>query len=708
MSSQTKNEQEWYKFWEENGFFKPEVNPDGQPYCIILPPPNANAPLHLGHAMYTIEDILIRFHRMKGFSTLWLPGADHAGFETQVVFEKHLAKEGKSRFDYDRDTFYKMIWDFAQQNKGGMEQQLRRLGFSLDWSRKKFTLEPDIVKIVYQTFKRLYDDGLVYKANRLINYCTKDGTSFSDLEVVYTEQNNKLYFVKYPLADGSGHIVVATTRPETMFGDSAVAVHPDDKRYSKLIGKKVQLPLTDRAIPIIADQAVNKEFGTGAVKITPAHDPADYEIGERHNLKQITVIGFDGKMLPITGKYQGLTAKRARTEVISDLEKEGLIEKVEDYHHRVGTCYKCGTVIEPLLMHQWFIKVKPLAEEALRVVKKGQIKIYPPVFTKTYYQWMENIRDWNISRQIVWGIRIPAWYCKECGKIIVTEGEPPQSCNCGSNQLNQDTDTFDTWFSSGQWPYATLKLSQPGDFDKFYPTSVMETGYDILFFWVARMIMLGIYATGKEPFKDVVLHGIVRDPLGQKMSKSKGNVVSPIEVVDQYGADAARMALVYGTALGHDQTLSYSKLQAMRNFTTKLQNIGRFITEFKPQDAQDQISDHKQDQEIIRKLTQLTTRVTQALERYRFNDAAEALYNFIWHEFADKYIESAKTRRAEAQPTLEFVFRTCLELLHPFMPFITEELWQKLPHEGPSIMLAHWPTDNKLNSGLTKKPASES
>ncbi len=689
---QSEIEAKWYKFWEEQGFFKPEVNPDGEPYTIILPPPNANAPLHFGHAMYVIEDILIRYKRMQGYSALWLPGSDHAGFETQYVFEKHLEKQGKSRFDYDRDTLYKLIWDFVQENTGTMENQLRRLGYSVDWSRMKFTLDPDIVKVVYKTFKRLFEDGLIYRSNRLVNYCTFNGTSFSDLEVNYVEKQDKLYFIKYPFADGTGSITIATTRPETLFGDSAVAVNPEDSRYQDIIGQTLILPLTNRHIQIIADLRVEKDFGTGAVKITPAHDPLDYEIGRDNNLEQITVIGFDGKLKEVAQKFAGMYPKQARDAVVEELNQLGLVEKAEDYTHRIGTCYKCGKPIEPLLLEQWFIDVKSLSRKAIKAVKTGEIKIYPKNWETTYFRWLENIKDWNISRQIVWGMQIPAWFCNKCSEWIVTEGEVPEKCpNCQNSSLERDTDVFDTWFSSGQWPYATLQSTKEGDFEKFYPTSVMETMYDILLFWVARMIMLGIYATGKVPFKNIVLHGKVLDPLGQKMSKSKGNVVNSIEIVEQYGADAARMALVYGTAFGHDQALSHPKLQAMRNFTNKLWNIGRFIIEFKPEDSANKFSFHSDDQEIIKKTQELSVKVSTALDQYRFHDAADSLYEFIWHQFADKYLESVKNRRSEAQPTLEYVFKTCLELLHPFMPFITEELWQKLPHQGESIMIAKWP-----------------
>ena len=516
-------EEKIYQQWEEKGYFKPQKRfGNEEKYSIILPLPNANAPLHFGHAMFVIEDILTRFHRMQGAKTEWLPGADHAGFETQFVFEKKLQAEGKSRFDFDRETLYKMIWDFVQSNRPVMEKQLRRLGFSLDWEKSKFPLDPNIIKIVYETFRNLYDDGLVYRAKRLVNYCTFDGTSFSDLEVIYAEKQSKLYFVKYPLVDGNS-IMVATTRPETMFGDTAVAVNPQDKRYQDLVGKKLKLPLTDRKITIIADASVDKEFGTGAVKVTPAHDPNDYELGQKHKLEQITVIGFDGKMTKEAGEFKGLYGKQARVKVVEKLDELGLLEKEENISHQVPVCYKCKNPIEPLLMDQWFIKMQPLAEAAIEVVKKKIIKIYPQNFEKIYLQFLENIRDWNISRQIVWGIQIPAWSCKKCHAWTVTSGGTPEKCSqCSSKELIQDQDVFDTWFSSGQWPYASLKTTNALE---FYPTTVMETGYDILRWWVARMVMLGIYIQRKQgvgglgkqiPFQNIVLHGLSQRSFGEE------------------------------------------------------------------------------------------------------------------------------------------------------------------------------------------------
>ena len=574
-------EEKIYNSWEKKGYFKPQERfGNKKHYSIILPLPNANAPLHFGHAMFVIEDILTRFHRMLGEKTLWLPGADHAGFETQFVYEKKLQSEGKSRFDFDRETLYQNIWDFVQSNRPVMEGQLRRLGFSLDWDKSKFPLDPNIVKIVYRTFKNLYDDGLVYRAKRLVNYCTFDGTSFSDLEVIYEERKNPLYYIKY------GPLVLATTRPETKFGDTAVAVHPDDKRYQQYIGKELEIEtvLGKAKIKVVADKMVDPAFGTGVVKITPAHDFDDFEVAQRHNLPMVQVIGFDGKMNEKAGKFAGMYAKQARKAVVEEMQAKGLIEKIdENYVHRIGVCYKCKNPIEPLPLEQWFVKMQPLAEPAIKAVKTGAIKIYPQSFEKLYFQFLENIRDWNISRQIVWGIRIPAWKCQQCHEWIVTDGEVPSNCKCGATELKQDQDVFDTWFSSGQWPYATLKTTNALE---FYPTTVMETGYDILRWWVARMVMLGIYIQQKQgvgelvkqiPFQNIVLHGLVNDPLGKKMSKSKGNVINPMEIVDQYGADSIRFALAYGTALGNDQILSYPKLEAMRKFSNKLWNIARFI-----------------------------------------------------------------------------------------------------------------------------------
>lgn len=703
-------EEQWYKQWEDAGAFIPAKDPKKKPFTIILPPPNANADLHIGHAMMMIEDVVIRYHRMKGDAALWLPGADHAGFETQFVFEKHLAKEGKSRFDFPREELYRMIWDFVHKNRGTMENQLRRLGFSLDWTRNTFTLDPNIVTIVYQTFKRLHDDGLVYRSERLVNYCTKCGTGFSDLEVVSAETQGSLYFIRFPLTDGN-HITIATTRPETMLGDVAVMVHPKDKRYQKYIGKQVRLPLTDRIIPVIADEYVDKKFGTGAVKVTPAHDFNDYEIAKKHGLTFPPVIGFNGKMKN-TGVVDGLRVKAAREEVVKKLQEQALLEKVEPHAMVVKSCYKCGTTLEPLPLPQWYVKVKPLTEKAVAAIKKKQVTFAPKRFEKIAVRWLTDFHDWNISRQIVWGIRIPAWKCADCSKQqeywIVTDGASPDRCSqCGGTNLEQDSDTFDTWFSSGQWPFATLKVHKPGDFDYFYPTSVMETGYDILPWWVCRMIMLGLYATGDVPYHTVCLHGLVRDGKGQKMSKSKGNVINPIVMIDQYGADALRMALVYGTALGNDLALSEDKIRGMRNFSNKLWNIGRFIRmnqetfqqqgikvhPFDPKKKRSAL--HTEEKQYLSKLAMVTAKVAKHIESYRFDQAAAVLYEFIWHEFADNYIEASKERlksgNADTLAVMQHIFITSLTLLHPIMPFITEEIVKQLQPDHTPLIVSPWP-----------------
>jgi valyl-tRNA synthetase len=680
-------EEKIYKQWEEKGYFKPEINPNGKPYCIMLPLPNANGSLHLGHGMFAVEDILIRYHRMKGDSTLWFPGTDHAGIETQFVFEKKLRAEGKSRLDFDQETLYKMIWDYVEENRGTIEKQLRKLGLSLDWSREKYPLNPEIVDLVYKTFKKLFDDGYAYRGKRLVNYCTFDGTGFSDLEVVSEEKEGNLCFIKYPIK-GGGFITVATTRPETMFGDTAVMVNPKDKRYKDFVGKTVVLPFLDKEIPVIADELVDIKFGTGAVKVTPAHDFNDFEVGQRHHLESIQIIGFDGKLVN-TKIVDGLYANQAREKVIEFLKEKGLLEKIEPHKLIVKVCYKCKHVLEPLPLEQWFIKVDELKKKAIQVVKDGEIKIFPKSFEKIYFQWMENLRDWNVSRQIVWGIRIPAWKNKKTGEWVVTEGMAPEGEN-----WEQDRDTFDTWFSSGQWPFVTLKTSQPSDFEKFYPTAVLETAADILKAWVSRMIMLGIYITGEVPFKHVLLHGMITDPLGKKMSKSKGNVVNPLELIDQYGADSVRFALIYGNATGSDQALSYPKLEAARKFCNKLWNMARFIEMQKANAESEARERHENDKEWEEKVSELVKEVARNIEAYQFNLAAERLYEFIWHEFADSYIEDVKTRiTVDSFKVLSDLFETQLKLLHPFMPFITEEINNTLYGGENDLIVSQWPTE---------------
>ena len=694
----TKVEGPLYKEWEERGYFKPEVNPDGTPYAIILPPPNANGALHFGHAMFTVEDILARYHRMKGDAALWFPGSDHAGIETQFVFEKKLKDQGKSRLDYKQEELFQMISDYVDENRGGIEGQLRRLGFSLDWSREKYTLDSDVVKLVHKTFKKMYDDGLVYRDYRLVNYCTFDGTSFSDLEVVHEERERPLYYIKY------GPLVLATTRPETKFGDTAVAVHPEDERYSQYVGKEIEIEtvLGPAKIKVIADTMVDPAFGTGVVKITPAHDFNDFETGKRHDLPMKQVIGFDGKMNHYAGKFEGLYIKEARRQIIEEMQEKGLVEEIDEkYVTNLNLCYKCKNVLEPLPLEQWFIKVKPLTEKAIAAAKNKEIKIFPDSFESQYYQWLENLRDWNISRQIVWGIRIPAWKNKNTGEWMVTEGEGPAGA-----EWEQDEDTFDTWFSSSQWPIVTLKTSGENDYEKFYPTSVMETGYDLLRLWVCRMIMMGLYLTGEVPFKHVLFHGLVNDPYGKKMSKSKGNVVNPMELIDQYGADAVRFALVYGNSTGNDQSLSYPKLEAARRFTNKLWNIGRYAEfyleseSFKGKEipffeSVDKLK-NEDDKEIVKALEDISKKVTKALDAYRFNEMSESLYEFVWHFFADKYMEQIKERLRngdlEAMSTFRHVFLNVLKLLHPVMPFITEELWGKMPRmKNEMLIISRWP-----------------
>lgn len=700
-------EKQIYEFWEKSGLF--EANPltsGKKPFTIILPPPNANADLHLGHTMYVYEDIMIRYHKLIGDESLWLPGADHAGFETQFVFEKELKKKGKTRLDYDRETLFKMIWDFVMANKSKMEDQLRRLGFALDWKKKKFTLDPDIIKIVYRTFKELFDAGLVYRAKKLVNYCTFCGTSFSDLEVVYKDRIDPLYFMKY------GPFVLATTRPETKFGDTALAVNPKDKRYKKWIGKEIEAEglLGKFKIKVIADESVDPKFGTGVVKVTPAHDFTDFEMGKRHNLEMKQVIDFDGRLNNLTGKYAGLYINQARKIIVEDLKKAGLMEKIkEDYQHRVGTCYKCGRVIEPLPKEQWFVKIRPLADQAKKLVNSGKIKIYPNKFKKILINWLDNFHDWNISRQVVWGIRIPAYQCKsKVENNWFVSIEKPDKCQiCGDCQFVQDDDTFDTWFSSAQWPFATLRVNPDNNFYKyFYPTSVMETGYDILPWWVARMIMIGYFATGQEPFQNVFLHGMVRDKQGKKMSKSKGNVINPIKMIDKYGADALRMALVFEVKEGNDIVVSEEKIIGMRNFTNKIWNIGRFLylsrkskvespkssfvipSEVPNHSVRDGARDlvNKLNKEFLAEKKQYL----KYMESYQFSQALGLVYEFLWHRFADFYIEELKEEiingNIKVLEVLKRVYFENLKMIHPFAPFVTEAVWKKFNGEESSIL----------------------
>lgn len=710
-----------YRLWERSGYFNPDkLKTNKKAFTIIMPPPNANDPLHLGHAVFvTLEDLMVRYHRMKGEKALWLPGTDHAGFETQVVFEKKLAQEGKSRFSFSREEFYRLIWNYTQKNKKIVKQQLKQLGASCDWSREKFTLDKDIVKIVYDTFQSLWQDGLLYRGKRIVNYCPKHQTAFSELEVKYQTEQGKLYFVKYTFKNNPNkYIVVATTRPETIPGDAAIAVNPLDKRYADYIGEIVIEPITLREIPIISDKRVEMNFGSGALKITPAHDATDFEIGKEHNLIIRQILNFDGHLNELAGPLKGLTVMEARQKAVEILKNQNNLIKEEDYLHEVGHCYKCGTIIEPLIMDQWFIAVnkkfgkanKSLKELAVEAVKTHQIKIIPPNFEKVFYHWMANLKDWNISRQIYWGIRIPVWYCQEqknelCQQkqgIIITTNKKPQRCPyCGSTQLKPENDVLDTWFSSGQWPFATLLANKNNDFKKFYPTSVMETGWDILFFWVARMIMLGLYRTKKVPFRIVYLHGLVRDKDRQKMSKSKGNVIDPLAVSEMYGTDALRMALLIGNSPGQDIIISEEKIRGYRNFANKIWNASRFVmmnlTDFngkKPRLT-------KKDQKYLREVKKIAQRVGAYLDNYRFSLAGETLYHYFWHVFADKVIEEMKVRinnnqnKKAAQYVLYNILKDCLKMLHPFMPFVTETIWQTLPHYNKKdkqiLMVEQWP-----------------
>lgn len=742
-----------YSLWEKGGYFTPQIQKNKKPFTIILPLPNANDPIHIGHALFTIQDILVRFHRMLGEPTLWLPGADHAGIETQYVFEKHLAEQGKSRFDYDRQTLYQKIWDFVEKHRKINKNQLKKLGYSLDWTRYHYSLEPKIVKQVLATFKKLYNDGLIYRKKRLVNFCTNCGTAFSELEVDHVEKDGSLYFLDY------GPIQVATTRPETIFADVAIAVNPKDKRYQKLVGQKAIVPLVEREIPIIADEAVEPDFGTGALKITPGHDITDFEIGERHGLPALSCIDFDGKMINCTPEITGLYPKPARKKTIDLLKQEGKLIKIEPLKHTLGVCYRCRNTIEPLLSPQWFVKVKPLAKPAIEAAKKGKTKFFPPRFKKLYLDWLENIYDWNISRQIVWGPRIPAWYCLDCHPEIkltfldknkklvmgtfrelkdnhafeeIEKGlqtltapveadftlEKSSRCQkCGGSRLLQETDTFDTWFLSGQWPLTTLgfNVEQPKksgpDFQYFYPTSVLDTLWDILFFWVARMMMFGLYLTKEVPFKTVHIHSRVVDKKGQKMSKSKGNVIDPLQMSQKYGADALRMSLVFGVAPASDIVVSEDKIKAMRNFANKTWNIGRFILTHLQEKGFNKYEDLPEyneklanlqpiDKKIIKELNQTIAGVTHSIEKYHFGLAAEQIYNFLWHQFADRYIEQAKERIKDGDKTaftvLRHVYLNSLKLLHPFMPSLTETIWQKFPRQTKEpLIIASWPVIEK-------------
>lgn len=700
----SKHESRIYKLWEASDAFAPTTNPKAEPYTILMPPPNANGDLHLGHTLSsTIQDILIRRARMQGKAALFLPGADHAGFETQVVYERRLAADSKSRFDFKRDELYQQIWDYVQSNKHKMEDQQKRIGASVDWSRNTFTLDPQVVSTTQQTFKKMYEDGLLYRGKRIVNYCTFHGTSFSELEVEYQDVDSHLWHFRYPVQGSQEGIEVATTRPETMLGDTAVAVHPDDKRYSHLIGKLLELPLTGRTIPIVADSAVDPKFGSGAVKVTPAHDPTDFEIGERHNLPAIEVIGKNGNMTEEAGSdYAGMTPDEARIQVVHDLTKAGFHVKTEPYSHSVGHCYKCGTVIQPLVLDQWLIRMQPLAKRAIGALEKGEVTVVPTNKHKVLMQWLENLRDWNISRQIVWGIPIPA-FIAESGEVIVDLKEAADQITRDNVTYTRDPDVFDTWFSSGQWPQVTLGYPDSADFKRFYPTTVMENGTDILTFWDSRMLMLGLYLTDKVPFKTIYLHGLVQDEHGKKMSKSKGNTVEPAPLLEKYGADALRMGIVAARSAGMNQGFSEKRVETYRNFANKLWNVSRFILSqlddtTKPDPtAAKSLADHW----IIERFSRENKALNRNLDKFRFSESVEQIYSLLWNDLADWYVEASKTEPNPA--VLAYCLNTILRLAHPFAPFVTEAIWQKLPWKAGDLITASWPEPAGTHAAKAKQ-----
>ena len=699
-------EDEIYQMWMDNDCFKADVDPDKKPFSIVMPPPNVTGQLHMGHAMdCTLQDILIRFKRMQGYSALWLPGTDHAGIATQIKVEEELRKkEGLTRHDLGREKFLERVWDWKHQYGNRIVEQQKKLGASCDWSRARFTMDEGLSKAVRHVFVQMYNKGLIYKGSRIVNWCPNCITALSDAEVEYKDKPGNLWHIKYPIVGEEGrYIVIATTRPETMLGDSGVAVHPEDPRYQDLIGKKCLLPLMDREIPIVGDEYCEMEFGTGCVKMTPAHDPNDFEVGLRHNLEMIRVLDDSGKVNELGGKYQGLDRYEARKVIVADLEALGLLEKVEEHQHNVGTCYRCGNDVEPIVSAQWFVKMGPMIEEAIRVVRDGETNFVPDRFTKNYINWMENLHDWCISRQLWWGHQIPVWYCADCGKMTVAETDPTCCEHCGSEKIERDSDVMDTWFSSALWPFSTMGWpEQTEDMDYFYPTSVLVTGYDIITFWVSRMIFSGCEHTGKTPFNTVFIHGLVRDDKGRKMSKSLGNGIDPLEMVEKYGADALRFNLITGNSPGNDMRFYVEKCEAMRNFANKIWNASRYVMmnmTIEKNELPDEGKLEIEDKWILSKLNDLIKAVTDNLDSYELGVASAKVYDFIWDNYCDWYIELTKSRlysedeqsKTVAQQVLVYVLDQFLRLLHPFMPFITEEIWQAIPHEGQHLMTAQWP-----------------
>ena len=699
-------ENQIYEMWMENGCFKAEVDPDKKPYSIVMPPPNVTGQLHMGHALdSTLQDILTRYKRMQGYSALWLPGTDHAGIATQIKVEEELrTKEGLTRYDLGREKFLERVWAWKEKYGSRIVEQQKKLGVSCDWSRSRFTMDEGCSKAVRETFCELYDKGLIYKGSRIINWCPHCVTALSDAEVEYVDKPGHLWYIRYPLSDGSGDIVVATTRPETMMGDTGVAVNPEDEKFKHLIGKTCILPIMNREIPIVGDEYCEIGFGTGAVKMTPAHDPNDFEVGLRHNLEVIRVLDDNGKVNENGGKYCGLDRYECRKAIVADLEAEGYLVKTEPYSHNVGTCYRCHNDVEPIISAQWFVKMAPLAKEAIRVVKDGTIKFVPERFSKIYINWMENVHDWCISRQLWWGHQIPAWYCDECGHINVSREDPTKCEKCGCTHLTRDEDVLDTWFSSALWPFSTLGWPNLNseDLKYWYPTTDMVTGYDIIFFWVARMVFSGMEQMKKEPFKTVFIHGLVRDDKGRKMSKSLGNGIDPLEMAEKFGADALRFNLITGNSPGNDMRFYVEKCEAMRNFANKIWNASRYVLmnltiEEPGLPALDQLE--IEDKWVLSKLNTLIREVTENMDAYELGVASAKVYDFIWDTYCDWYIELTKTRlyseneqsKLAAQRVLVYVLDQILRLLHPFMPFITEEIWQAIPHEGKFIMASDWP-----------------
>ena len=697
-------EDKLYQFWNDSGFFNAEVDEHKKPFTIVIPPPNVTGQLHMGHAFdETLQDILIRTKRMQGYSALWMPGTDHAGIATQIKVEENLrVNEGKTRYDLGREEFLKRVWDWKHQYGNRIISQLKKLGSSCDWRRERFTMDEGCSKAVKEVFVNLYEKGLIYKGSRIINWCPHCATALSDAEVEYETQPGKLWHIKYPIKDSDEYLVVATTRPETFMGDTGVAVNPNDERYQHLVGKTCILPIMNREIPIFADDYVDMEFGTGCVKTTPCHDPNDFEMGQRHNLEQILVFNEDATVNENGGKYQGLDRYECRKAVLADLEAGGYLVKVEEHEHNVGTCYRCGTTVEPMTSAQWFVKMAPLAKPAMEVVHDGRVKFVPSRFANTYLRWMENVHDWCISRQLWWGHRIPAYYCEDCGEMTVAKEDVTVCPKCGGTHIHQEEDVLDTWFSSALWPFSTLGWpDKTKELDYFYPTSVLVTGYDIIFFWVARMIFSGMEQMHEEPFKTVYIHGLVRDAQGRKMSKSLGNGIDPLEIIEQYGADALRFTLITGNSPGNDMRFSPEKVEASRNFANKIWNASRFIQmnlTIDSADLPDELA--LEDKWILHKYNELVKAVTENIDKYELGIAVQKLYDFIWDNFCDWYIEIVKPRlqnqdnvaaQESAQKVLCYVLCGTMQLLHPFMPFITETIWQALPHEGPSIMISKWP-----------------